>query len=131
MTAVQASIIRSCAALSHGDEIEAWHDGRLLQWGRVIQTVPSMQVVWIICARTGTRQLVDLEASKVIRAAVAPASGPPMPESTPSCTTAAEAPGLTNARKRIRSGSNRSKPSMLSDRRGSCTSSNFGPGRDP
>lgn len=76
MAVAPATIIRSCAALSDGDEIEAWHDGRLLHRGRVNRTLPSMGMFWIVCARTGTRQLVDLEASEVIRVAAAPTHGP-------------------------------------------------------
>ena len=62
-----ATTILSCEALDSGDEIEAWHDGRLWHKGRVSQTVPSMGMFWIVCARTGARKLVDLEASEVIR----------------------------------------------------------------
>lgn len=82
MAAAQEPTIRTCDALANGDEIEAWHCGRLLHRGRVIQTLPSIGMFWILCTRTGVRKLVDLEASEIIR--VAPANqGPARPEATP------------------------------------------------
>jgi hypothetical protein len=65
----QEFTIRTCEALANGDEIEAWHNGRLIHRGRVSQTVPSMGMFWIVCARTGARKLVDLEASEICRVA--------------------------------------------------------------
>lgn len=83
MTAAQESAIRSCEELANGDEIEAWHEGRFLHRGRVSQVLPSMGMFWIMCARTGARKLVDLEASVVIRVTAAPHPDParavPMP----------------------------------------------------
>lgn len=57
----------SCAALLIGDEIEAWHDGRLIDVGRVSRILPTMGMVWIVCARTGTQKLVDIQTSTVVR----------------------------------------------------------------
>lgn len=82
MAAAQDSTIRTCGALTHGDEIEAWHDGRLLHRGRVTQTLPSMGMFWIVCARTGARKLVDLEASEIIRVSGPSNPGPERPERT-------------------------------------------------
>jgi hypothetical protein len=76
----QESTIRTCDALTHGDQIEAWHDGRLLHRGKVSQTLPSMGMFWIVCARTGARKLVDLEASEIIRVAAPSNNGPTRPE---------------------------------------------------
>ena len=67
MAAAKESIIRTCDELTHGDEIEAWHGSRLLHRGRVSQTLPSMGMFWIVCARTGALKLVDVEASEIIR----------------------------------------------------------------
>jgi hypothetical protein len=75
--------IRTCEALANGDEIEAWQNGRLLHSGRVIQTLPSMGMFWILCARTGARKLVDLEASEIIRVAPLLDPAPAGPEVTP------------------------------------------------
>jgi hypothetical protein len=82
MAVAPALIIRSCAALSAGDEIEAWHDGRLLHRGRVTRILPSMGMFWILCARTATCKLVDLEASEIIRVASPQAPHPGKPGST-------------------------------------------------
>jgi hypothetical protein len=75
--AAQESIIASCEALATGDEIEAWHNSRLLHKGRVSRTLPTMGMFWIICARTGTRKLVDLEATKIIRVSLSPETANP------------------------------------------------------
>lgn len=75
MAAVQPSIIRSCEELSFGDEIEAWCFGRLIHQGTVSRTLPSVEMFWIVCARTGTRRLVDMEAAAIIRVAAAPGDG--------------------------------------------------------
>jgi hypothetical protein len=72
MAVTQSSPIRSCSELSFGDEIEAWRFGKLLHRGRVNQTLPSVEMFWIICSRTGTRKLVDMEASAILRTPAAP-----------------------------------------------------------
>lgn len=59
--------VRTCAELAAGDEIEAWHNGRLFHRGRVTQTVPLMELFWIVDARTGARKLLDVEALEIIR----------------------------------------------------------------
>jgi hypothetical protein len=76
MTAGQP-LIRSCEALSPGDVVEAWHDGRLLHSGRVTRILPTMGMFWILCGRTGARKLVDLAASDVVQ--VRPAGLPDSP----------------------------------------------------
>jgi hypothetical protein len=40
VAAAQESTIRTCESLTHGDDVEAWHDWRLLHRGRVSQTLP-------------------------------------------------------------------------------------------
>ncbi|CAM3121913.1 hypothetical protein PSET11_01414 [Arthrobacter ulcerisalmonis] len=44
------------------DYIEAWHRGKLFHSGRVIDVVPSLELFWIMDARTGLRKLIDPEA---------------------------------------------------------------------
>jgi hypothetical protein len=76
MTAEEARRVHSSSELSVGDEIEAWHNGKLFHRGRVNQTVASMDLFWIMDSRTGTRRLIDVEALVILRAA-APAESSP------------------------------------------------------
>ena len=48
-----------------GDQIEAWHRGRLFHKGRVTDVVPALELFWILDARTGTRKLLDPEALEI------------------------------------------------------------------
>lgn len=64
---VSETPIRTCAELAAGDEIEAWHNGKLFHRGRVTQTIPLMELFWILDARTGARKLLDLEALDILR----------------------------------------------------------------
>ena len=59
--------VRSCAELSAGEEIEAWHRGRLAHRGTVASTLEEIDLIWIIDARTGARRLLDLEQLSVRR----------------------------------------------------------------
>lgn len=59
--------VRSCAELSAGEEIEAWHRGRLAHRGTVASTLEEIGLIWIIDARTGARRLLDLEQLSVRR----------------------------------------------------------------
>lgn len=81
METAQSSLIRSCSELSYGDEIEAWCFGKLLHRGRVNRTLPSVEMFWIICSRTGTCKLVDMEGAAILRIPAAPrdarSAGPP------------------------------------------------------
>ena len=52
-----------------GDEIEAWHNGKLFHRGTVTQTVTAVDLFWILNSRTGTRRLIDAEALVILRAA--------------------------------------------------------------
>ncbi len=69
MAAEEVRQVRSSSELSVGDEIEAWHNGKLFHRGRVSQTVASMDLFWIVDGRTGTRRLIDLEALVILRVA--------------------------------------------------------------
>lgn len=53
------------AQLRIGDNIEAWHRGRLFHRGRVTAVVPALELFWILDARTGTRKLLDPEALEI------------------------------------------------------------------
>ena len=48
-----------------GDQIEAWHNGKLFHRGRVMDVVPALELFWILDARTGTRKLLDPEALEI------------------------------------------------------------------
>ena len=53
------------AQLRIGDQIEAWHRGKLFHRGRVTDVVPHLELFWILDARTGTRKLLDPEALEI------------------------------------------------------------------
>jgi len=61
------SNVRTCSELSAGEEIEAWHKGRLFHRGRVTETIPSTELFWIVDSRTGSRKLLDVEALEIVR----------------------------------------------------------------
>ncbi|WP_426978952.1 hypothetical protein ACQCSU_06635 [Pseudarthrobacter sp. O4] len=69
MAAEEARQVHSSSELSVGDEIEAWHNGKLFHRGRVSQTVASIDLFWIVDSRTGARRLIDVEALVILRAA--------------------------------------------------------------
>ena len=74
----EAAAVRSCSELSPGDRVEAWRDGRLLHRGRVLAVVPELDLFWLLDARTGTRQLLDLELLRVLRCPLRMLPGPPV-----------------------------------------------------
>ena len=76
MAAEEARRVRSSSELSVGDEIEAWHNGKLFHQGRVNQTVASMDLFWIVDSRTGARRLIDVEALVVLRVPAAAETSP-------------------------------------------------------
>ncbi len=49
-----------------GDHIEAWHNGKLFHKGRVTDVVRSLDLIWIMDARTGTRKLLDPDALEIV-----------------------------------------------------------------
>ncbi|QNE15645.1 hypothetical protein [Pseudarthrobacter sp. NBSH8] len=53
-----------------GDHIEAWHNGKLFHKGQVTDVVRSLELIWIMDARTGTRKLLDPDALEIIRVRV-------------------------------------------------------------
>ena len=59
--------VRTSSELSAGEEIEAWHKGRLFHRGCVSETVPSTDLFWIVDSRTGARKLLDVEALEIVR----------------------------------------------------------------
>jgi hypothetical protein len=59
--------IRACSELSPGERVEAWQDGTLLHRGKVLAVVPALELFWIDDARTGTRQLLDLDQLRVLQ----------------------------------------------------------------
>ncbi|HKU03229.1 MAG TPA: hypothetical protein VJQ80_10510 [Arthrobacter sp.] len=61
---MEAQGIRT-AQLRIGDQIEAWHRGRLFHKGRVTDVVPALELFWILDARTGARKLLDPEALEI------------------------------------------------------------------
>ncbi len=48
-----------------GDNIEAWHRGKLFHKGRVTDVVPALELFWIRDIRTGARKLLDPEALEI------------------------------------------------------------------
>lgn len=50
-----------------GDHIEAWHNGKLFHKGWVTDVVRSLELIWIMDTRTGTRKLLDPDALEIIR----------------------------------------------------------------
>jgi hypothetical protein len=70
----------TCSELSPGDQVEALRDGLVLHRGRVLAVVPALELFWILDARTGTRQLLDLEMLRVLRCPVRAVPDLPDPE---------------------------------------------------
>jgi hypothetical protein len=93
MAAEEARRVHSSSELSVGDEIEAWHNGKLFHRGRVNQTVESMDLFWIVDPRTGTRRLIDVEALVILRAA---ASAEASPQGTATAGTAMTSTGTAS-----------------------------------
>jgi hypothetical protein len=62
-----ATTVRDLGDLARGDVIEAWHDGRRYNRGKVLQTLPSVGMFWILDEGSGTRKLVDFEALLIRR----------------------------------------------------------------
>lgn len=75
MAAGEEQTIKAADALSAGDEIEAWHNGRLFHRGTVLRVLPSVGLFWIRDRRTGTRRLLDLDALDVVRVGVSSRTG--------------------------------------------------------
>ena len=75
-------------ALSQGDYIEAWHNGRLYPPGTVVKTVAGTDLFWLN-DHTGTRRLLDMESLEIVtvdRPAPEPASQSPKPAPTATVT---------------------------------------------
>ena len=86
---MEAQGIRT-AQLRIGDQIEAWHRGRLFHKGKVTDVVPALELFWILDARTGARKLLDPEALEIRHVDQAPArvevSAKPQPPAKPLAT---------------------------------------------
>ncbi|MDQ0819284.1 hypothetical protein QFZ79_001579 [Arthrobacter sp. V4I6] len=89
MAAEEARRVRSSSELSVGDEIEAWHNGKLFHRGRVNQTVASMDLFWIVDSSTGARRLIDVEALVILRASAPAEPSPHGPAMTGTVMTSA------------------------------------------
>ncbi|WP_082699433.1 hypothetical protein [Arthrobacter sp. EPSL27] len=70
MTVDVGQQVQSCEELLVGDQIEAWHNGKLFHRGKVIRTVADTDLFWILDERTGTRRLIDAEVLVVRRVPV-------------------------------------------------------------
>lgn len=70
MTVEVGQQVQSCEELLVGDQVEAWHNGKLFHRGKVIRTVADTDLFWILDERTGTRRLIDAEALVVRRVPV-------------------------------------------------------------
>jgi hypothetical protein len=70
MTVEISQQVQSCGELSVGDQIEAWHNGKLFHRGEVVRTVAATDLFWILDERTGTRRLIDAEALVIVRVPV-------------------------------------------------------------
>ncbi|GGH90806.1 hypothetical protein ACFFGR_19910 [Arthrobacter liuii] len=70
------------AQLRIGDQIEAWHRGKLFHKGKVTDVVPALELFWILDARTGARKLLDPEALEIrhVDPARAGLDAPPKPQ---------------------------------------------------
>lgn len=68
MTGEQAiGTVQDLTELAVGDIIEAWHEGRRYNHGKVLQTMPSMDMLWILDTGRGIRKFVDFESLLVRR----------------------------------------------------------------
>jgi len=85
MATLPKTSICSSAELSIDDDIEAWRNGMLLDRGRVSRALSSVEMVWIVSARTGALTLIDLAAADIVRIGVEPSGVPPAP--APLCSS--------------------------------------------
>ena len=67
--------IIDCRSLSPGDVVEARYNGLMYYQGKVTETVPVLDMFWILDSRTGTRKLPDPLAFEVVRVPEKPAGG--------------------------------------------------------
>jgi len=77
MATLRKTTICSSAELRIDDDIEAWRNGMLLDRGRVSRALSSVEMVWIVSARTGALALIDLAAADIVRIGVEPTGLPP------------------------------------------------------
>ena len=65
MTAAQP-VIFSGLGLSPGERIEVWREGTALHRGMVLETLPAMDLLWILDECTSSRQLLDLDLLRIL-----------------------------------------------------------------
>lgn len=68
MAASEKLPIRDCTELSAGDNVEAWHKGRLFHRGTVTRVLPSTGLFWIEDLKSGAQRLLDVEALDIVLA---------------------------------------------------------------
>lgn len=54
-------------ALSVGEEIQAWHNGKIYYQGVVLSMIPSLNLISISCVQKGAVRLIDAEVVRVTR----------------------------------------------------------------
>ena len=74
MNEVSTPRITHCGDLSPGDVVEARYNGLMYYQGKVTETVPVLDMFWILDSRTGTRKLLDPLAFEVVRVPEKPAT---------------------------------------------------------
>jgi 3'-phosphoadenosine 5'-phosphosulfate (PAPS) 3'-phosphatase len=68
--------VSSSAELAVGQEIEAWYQGSPARRGRVVDTLQSTNLFWIMDPCDGTQRLLDTEEFTILKVA-APLSSQP------------------------------------------------------
>jgi hypothetical protein len=56
-----------------GDNVEAWHNGKIYHSGRVLHTIPSLGLVTIAPSGGTKARLLDAEVLQIVRASSGPA----------------------------------------------------------
>jgi hypothetical protein len=56
------------ADIAVGDEIQAWHNGKIYFQGTALSLIPSLDLITIECGRTGAARLVDASVLRVTKA---------------------------------------------------------------
>ncbi|MFC8039814.1 hypothetical protein ACFUOZ_10710 [Paenarthrobacter sp. NPDC057355] len=74
-------------ALSPGDYVQAWHNGRLYHQGTVVKTVAGTDLFWLN-DQTGTRRLLDMESMEIVTVdGPAPEAATQPPKQAPAAVT--------------------------------------------
>lgn len=59
--------VRQSSDLAIGEEIEAWHNGKIYYRGRVVTIIPFLNLISIIDGDSKARRMLDVEALEVVR----------------------------------------------------------------